>query len=143
MQKSTHEEIIETVNKLFIYTDYQQWDKLKSEVFTELVDFDMSSLGGVVAQRSRSQICEEWQKGFKDLDAINHLAGNHIITLNGETAKVFCYATATHYKKSAKKGETREFIGSYDLSLIKEKNGWRINKFKYNMKYALGNLELK
>ena len=46
---STHsirEEIIETVNKLFVYTDNREWKKLQGEVFTNEVDFDMSSIGG-------------------------------------------------------------------------------------------------
>ena len=42
---SDREEIVETINKLFVYTDYQRWDDLQKEVFTEEVLFDMSSLG--------------------------------------------------------------------------------------------------
>ena len=43
---TTREQITEVVNKLFVYTDFKEWDKLQSEVFTENVQFDMSSLGG-------------------------------------------------------------------------------------------------
>jgi hypothetical protein len=41
---SIRDEIVEVINKLFIYTDMQEWDKLQDEIFTNEVLFDMSSL---------------------------------------------------------------------------------------------------
>ncbi len=46
---SLREQFIEIVNKLFIYTDNRQWDKIIEEVFTDSVLFDMSSAGGAEA----------------------------------------------------------------------------------------------
>ncbi len=137
------EEIIETVNKLFVYTDNRDWDKLQEEIFTESVDFDMSSLGGEKVVKTSKQICEDWEKGFEGIDSINHLAGNYIVEVNNNSADVFAYATATHYKNSAVNGKTREFVGSYNIHLLKVEEVWKIDKFKYNLKYAAGNLELK
>ena len=140
---SEREQIVEVVNKLFIYTDYQKWDKLLNEVFTGNILFDMSSLGQEIKTIPAKEVCEIWQKGFEGLDSVNHLAGNYLVTINGETADVFAYATATHYKNSAIQGKTREFRGSYDLHLTKVLQGWRIDVFKYNLKFMNGNLELK
>ena len=140
---SEREQIVEVVNKLFIYTDYQKWDKLLNEVFTGNILFDMSSLGQDIKTIPAKEVCEIWQKGFEELDSVNHLAGNYLVTINGETADVFAYATATHYKNSAIQGKTRELIGSYDLHLMKGLQGWRIDVFKYNLKFMNGNLELK
>ena len=140
---SEREQIVEVVNKLFIYTDYQKWDKLLNEVFTGNILFDMSSLGQEIKTIPAKEVCEIWQKGFEGLDSVNHLAGNYLVTINGETADVFAYATATHYKNSAIQGKTREFTGSYDLHLTKVLQGWRIDVFKYNLKFMNGNLELK
>ena len=138
------EEIIETVNKLFIYTDSQQWEKLKNEVFASQVRLDMISLGGEAKDTTANQICAMWQEGFKELDAVNHLGGNYLVTLKDEkTAHAFAYATATHFKESAKKGQTREFVGTYDLKLQKSAGGWRIFSFVYNLKYTQGNLSLE
>ena len=112
-------------------------------MFTDIVDFDMTSLGGDVSKKTSRQICEEWDKGFEGLDAINHLAGNHIIDIHNSSADVFVYATATHYKNVAVNGKTREFVGSYNLHLVKTGDIWKIDRFKYNLKYATGNLDLK
>jgi|SRR6187200_2196989 len=139
---SIREEIVETVNKLFVYTDSQEWEKLQNEVFTHEVDFDMSSIGGEKKEMTSKAICELWKNGFKDIDCVNHLAGNYIVTIQDTTATVFAYATATHYKESASKGKTREFVGTYDIGLLKPGIGWRIYKFKYDLKYSTGNIDL-
>ena len=137
------EKIVETINKLFIYTDHRYWEKLQKEVFDKFVHLDMTSMGGEARELLAREICENWQQGFQDLDAVNHLAGNYIVTINEHKAQVFAYATATHYKKKAKRGNTRDFVGTYDFHLIKNPEGWRITKMVYHLRYATGNLQLK
>lgn len=144
MAFTTREQIVELVNTLFIATDYQEWDRLQSDVFAEgLIKFDMSSAGGPNKDLSAAEICALWQQGFQDIDAINHLAGNFLVSLHGNTAHVFAYATATHYRAAATKGHTREFVGSYDIQVLQTPKGWRIDGFKYTLKYATGNTELR
>lgn len=120
----------------------QEWEKLQNEVFSDDVFFDMSSLGGQKAETTSKEICETWKTGFVGIDSINHLAGNYLVQIHDTTATVFAYATATHYKESATKGKTREFVGTYDISLMKHGIGWRIYQFKYDLKYATGNIDL-
>ncbi len=140
---TTREAIIETVNRLFIHTDNEEWDELKSKVFTPHVDFDMSAMGGKKMDTTSEVICDTWAEGFKGLDAMNHLAGNFLVSEEDEhTATVFCYATATHYKESATKGKTRTYVGTYNLGLTKTSGGWRINRFAYKLKYEAGNVKL-
>ena len=140
---TTREQIVETVHRLFIYTDYQEWSKLQEEVFTQQVLFDMSSLGMEIKKITAKEICEIWRNGFTGIDAVNHLAGNILVTMKEHGAEVFAYATATHFKNNATETKTREFVGSYNLHLSETKQGWRIDQFRYNLKYMNGNLELK
>jgi hypothetical protein len=133
--------IIETTNKLFVYTDMQKWEKLQSEVFAKEVLFDMTSVGGEKRIMTSQEICDIWEKGFEGIDQINHLAGNYLVDINDDTATVFAYATATHYKQSAAHG-IREFVGTYDIHMILADNCWRIDQFRYNLKYMTGNLDL-
>lgn len=139
---STRDEVIEVVNKLFIYTDTQDWEKLQDEVFSNDVFFDMSSLGGKKERVTSREICDIWQNGFKGIDSINHLAGNYLVKIDDNIATVFAYATAIHYKGAATNGTTREFIGTYDVSLMKHGIGWRIYQFKYDLKFISGNIDL-
>ena len=83
------------------------------------------------------------EEGFEGIDAINHLAGNFLVQVQDATASVFAYATATHYKESASNGKTREYVGTYNLNLMKHGVGWRIYEFKYNLKYITGNVDFK
>ena len=139
---SLREQLIEIANKLFIYTDEQDWEKLQSEVFAEKVHLDMSSLGGPVQEMTAMEICAMWKSGFEGIDGVNHLSGNFLVSINKKQAEVFCYATATHFKESAQKGKTREFVGTYRLGMRKVEKGWRINRFVYTLKYMNGNLIL-
>lgn len=138
------EQLVEIVNKLFVYTDTKQWEKLQHEVFDTEVRLDMTSLGGANEVLKAAEICAMWDSGFGDLDAVNHLGGNYLVSLDSETeASVFAYATATHYKASAKKGQTREFVGTYDLKFTRKPDGWRIHGFTYTLKYMSGNADLE
>jgi hypothetical protein len=139
---SIRDEIVEVINKLFVYTDMQEWEKLQDEIFSNDVLFDMSSLGGESSETTSKAICETWRKGFVGIDSINHLASNYLVQVHDTVATVFAYATATHYKESATKGKTREFVGTYNISLMKHGIGWRIYEFKYTLKYSTGNLDL-
>jgi hypothetical protein len=141
---SVREQIIETTNRLFNFTDARNWTALQKEVFAPVIEVDMVSLGmPEVKKMTAAELCAMWENGFAGLDAIFHLAGNHAVTLRDNDADVFCYSSATHYKKSATQGNTRTFNGSYELHLVKNENGWRIDKFKYNLLYMEGNAELK
>ena len=143
MEKFTErDQLIEIANKLFIYTDEQDWEMLQKEVFDKEVHMDMSSLGGPVALMTALEICEMWKSGFEGIDSVNHLAGNYLVTIKENKADLFAYATATHYKEAAHNGKIREFVGTYALGMIKTSKGWRLNKFVYTLKYMNGNLTL-
>ena len=142
VESTPREQIIEVVNRLFIYTDQQEWAKLENEVFMNEVDFDMTSVGGTSGLLPAKDICATWKEGFTGIDSVNHLAGNYLVNVFEETADVFAYATATHYKAKAKHGQTRVFVGTYDIKLTKTLEGWRIHLFRYQLKFTSGNPDL-
>ena len=143
-QFTLREQIIETVNKLFVYTDNQEWPKLQDQVFTAQVELDMVSMGAkgpeIVTSR---EICYRWEKAFAELDAVHHQAGNYIVETDGSQSIVQAHAIAIHYRAAAKKEKTREYVGSYEIHLLNLPSGWRIHRFKFNLKYSKGNLSLE
>jgi hypothetical protein len=137
-------EITELVNKLFMYCDARQWPRMLDEVFIETIWFDASSAGGGEPSGMTARaICEMWNEGFTGIDAIHHQAGHYVVELTRNGADIFGYAVATHYKKAATKGNTRTFVGSYDLKAVRTAAGWRLSQFKYNLKYMEGNISLE
>src|SRR3982750_4139791 len=100
-------EITGLVNKLFMYTDERNWPKLKDEVFTDTVAFDMTGAGSTV--KTADEICEIWNDGLKNIDQIHHQAGHYLIHFESAEADIYAYAVAWHYRKSATQGHTMTF----------------------------------
>lgn len=137
-------ELQELANKLFMYTDSRDWQKLQAEVFAANVWFDMQSAGGGAPENKTAQdICALWQNGLEGLDAVHHQAGHYLINVQNADAEIYAYAIATHFKKDALKGTTRTFVGSYNLKATRTAQGWRFTAFQYNLTYVEGNSTLE
>jgi hypothetical protein len=137
-------ELTELSNKLFMYCDAKQWDKMLAEVFTPVIWFDASSIGaGEPRSIPAKDVCAMWDEGLAGLDAIHHQSGHYLITVQDDKAAIYAYGKATHYKKAATKGNTRSFVGSYDLKAERVSSGWRLSQFKFNLKYMEGNSSLE
>lgn len=77
------------------------------------------------------------------MKAIHHQAGNFLVDIKPHEATVFCYGVAWHYRPNKTNRNTRTFIGSYDIHLMKQDGEWKIDRFKFNLKFIDGNLELE
>jgi len=136
------DKIIETINTLFICTDNRDW-KAVENCFAENVHFDMTSMGAEkVETLAPKQITKMWEEGLSSLEAIHHQAGNHKVEIKDNKAIAFCYGIASHYKKNDSDKNTRTFIGSYNFHLSKIDKDWKIDSFKFNLKYIDGNMNL-
>jgi len=80
-------ELTELTNKLFMYTDAQQWKRLLSEVFCHEVWFDIGD--GQAKNLHATEICEMWRQGFLDLDAVHHQAGHYLINIEQGSADIY------------------------------------------------------
>jgi hypothetical protein len=135
--------VVETITDLFVGTDARDWPAVL-ECFTPQVWFDMRSLTGVAASSvAANDIVASWEKGLAPLRAVHHQAGNFKVRFDGDEADAFCYAIASHYLPTTSGRDTRVFVGSYDFRLKKDGARWRISKFRFNLKYVDGNLELE
>jgi len=135
-------DVIAAANRLFICTDSRDWQCVR-DVFAPEVLFDMASLaGGQPSRLTPQQIVDSWDQGLKNLTAIHHQAGNYQVTLKGNEADLFCYGIAFHYLPNPSNQNTRTFVGSYNLHLIRTPAGWKLDRFKFNLKYIDGNKNL-
>lgn len=138
-----YNQILNTVNDLFINTDRRDWVGVE-DCFADEVLFDMTSMaGGEPITMTPQQITTAWDDGLKNLKAIHHQVGNYKVTCEGDQADVFCYGTATHYYPNPTNQNVRTFVGSYDFHLLKIDGVWKIDQFKFNLKYIDGNTELE
>ena len=131
------------VNQLFISTDKKDWPAV-IRCFADKVLFDMTSVtGGEPLTMTPGQIVDGWTLGLKDLKAIHHQVGNYLVTTNGDEADVFCYGIALHYLPNRSGQNTKRFVGSYDFHLKKQKKSWYIDRFRFNLKFIDGNVNLE
>jgi hypothetical protein len=135
--------VIDTVTRLFIYTDNRDWRKVKA-LFAPSVLFDMTSLtGGEPKTLTPQEIVDGWDTGLRKLKAVHHQAGNFLAEIAGDAATVFCYAAAWHYLPNKTGRNTRLFAGSYDIHLVKQDGEWTVDRFKFNLKFIDGNADLE
>jgi hypothetical protein len=135
--------IADVIHALFVATDARDWDQVH-ECLAERVTFDMASLaGGEPAQRSPREITGGWEAGLRYVDSIHHQVGNLSIALQEVEATASCYGIAYHYRRTKSGRNTRVFVGSYDFHLARQRGDWRIDLFRFNLKFVDGNLELE
>ncbi|HEX2250220.1 MAG TPA: nuclear transport factor 2 family protein, partial [Gemmatimonadales bacterium] len=70
-------------------------------------------------------------------------AGNYRVEVQADQATAFCYGIASHYRRTTSGRNTRIFVGTYDLHLRTLQGRWRIDRFRFNLKYMDGNAELE
>jgi SnoaL-like domain len=135
--------IVDTINQLFIATDKRDWPQVRG-CFADAVHFDMTSMGGgSPGDLTPAQIATGWEEGLRPIEAIHHQAGNYRVDVQGDQASAFCYATASHFRVTRSGRNTRSFVGSYDLHLLRVEGRWLIDLFRFNLKYIDGNRDLE
>lgn len=135
--------IIDTINRLFIATDNRDWQAVR-DCLADQVLLDMTSMaGGQPTQMTGDQVAAGWEQGLRPIEAVHHQAGNHLVDVQGNQATAFCYGIASHYRKTRSGRNTRVFVGSYDFHLLREGERWRIDRFRFNLKYVEGNTDLE
>jgi hypothetical protein len=135
--------ITDVVTRLFVATDARDWPQVRLCLAPSVL-LDMTSLGGGVPEhKAPAAITEMWDAGFQQLQAVHHQIGNLRVTVSGDRATAFCYGTATHYRPTPSGRNVRTFVGSYDLGLVLLQDEWRIDEFRFNLKYLDGNLDLE
>ena len=140
---SERERIIEAVTALFVSTDKRDWVAVR-DCFTDSVLFDMSSLGGgEPADTPADTIVNSWTDDLRSLRAIHHQVGNFQVGIFGNVADVSCYGIAYHYLPNRLNRNTRVFVGSYEIHLVRIGDDWKIDAFRYVSKFVEGNPDLE
>lgn len=68
--------------------------------------------------------------------------GNYLASISDAEADAFCYGIASHYLPNDTGDNTRTFVGSYDFGLTRAGDQWKIGRFRFNLKYIDGNMDL-
>ncbi|MEU4396578.1 nuclear transport factor 2 family protein [Kribbella sp. NPDC023855] len=117
-------DIIDTCTRMAWYADHREWPRL-AEVFADQVTLDYTSLnGGEPVVLTPEQIIAGWQEGLGVYAATQHLVGNHLVTVDGDSAVCTASFQATHRKPD---DSLWTLGGTYRFDLVRTGDGWRIS----------------
>jgi hypothetical protein len=135
--------VADVIHALFVATDDRDWGRVRG-CFADEVTFDMTSLGGGAPdRRTPHDLAAGWEAGLRPIEAVHHQAGNLMVEVAGTEAEASCYGIAYHHRRVRSGRNTRVFVGSYDFHLRLGDDGWRIDLFRFNLKFIDGNLDLE
>lgn len=135
--------VIAALNRLFRSTDGMDWEDVR-RCFAPSVFLDMTSVvGGAPEETTPEAIADGWKKSLGHLKAVHHQAGNYEVQVQGDEAAASCYGIASHFLPNENGESTRTFVGTYDVGLRKLAGTWRIDRFRFNLKYVQGNPDLE
>ncbi len=73
-------------------------------------------------------ILKRTKAALTPLTATQHLLGNIVVQLDGDTARSVCYFQAQHVRAGTPGGETYIIAGSYADTLTRAADGWKITE---------------
>lgn len=130
-----------TVRMLW-HADRREWDRLR-DVFADYVTLDYTSLnGGDPATITGEQVVEAWSGLLGSLDATQHLAGNHLVRVDGDTATCTASFQATHLLANPYGDPIWTLGGHYHFDLTRTEDGWRITSVTMTADWATGNQQI-
>lgn len=136
------QQIIETVQNIFIGADEHQWQLCRA-AFADRVALDYTSLaGGEPAQLPADDIVAAWKAFLPGFRSTHHQLGNMVVRQTGSTATVFCYGTATHYLPNDSGNNVWTVVGTYNAALEQTNGAWKVTALTFNLKYQDGNTAL-
>ncbi|WP_131738918.1 nuclear transport factor 2 family protein [Actinomadura roseirufa] len=134
-------DIIEVCTRMAWHADQREWERLR-EIFTESVALDYTSLnGGEPITIGAEQIGGAWKAGLGGYDATQHILGNHLVTLDGDTAVCTAVFQATHRLANPFGSPLWTLGGTYRFDLVRD-GGWRIRGLVMTVTWADGNQNL-
>jgi hypothetical protein len=138
-----HRQIVHLINTLFLSLDEKEWEKVE-DCFAPTVEFDISAIDRHQEKTLTPEaIVEQWKDDLNKIDAMHHQTGNYTVSLDGITAEVVCTGSSTQFRANVKGGNTLTHFGSYHLHMIRGLEEWKIDKFKFQLKFFEGNKDLR
>ncbi len=136
-------EVKRIVNAAFTTADRRDWSACAA-LYTPEVIVDYQSLSGRPAESlSPVQLMTHWQSVLSGFESTQHMLSNLEVEFTTPNQAV-CrfYGHAVHYLPKVPGGEEWGLYGTYQMELIRRKEGWKVRYLQYNHKCQYGNQEL-
>ncbi len=128
--------IVEVATKYTIALDTQDWTSLGA-LFSS--DAEVSFGPSVGSATGPEEIVATISGTLTGLDASQHLVGNHLVSVDGDTATHTCYLQAQHVRTGTPGGDQYIVAGHYSDRFRREDDGWRITYRELIRTWGSGN----
>ncbi|MDF1720791.1 MAG: nuclear transport factor 2 family protein [Minwuia sp.] len=115
---------------------------LLDQVFDDTLESDFSTLGGKPWSGARSDWIEVMRQTICGLTTTQHLIGNHVHAIKGDTAHLNAYLQAMHHLSGARGDPDYLIGGHYDIDLARRPAGWRITRYRLTVTWQRGDRDV-
>jgi hypothetical protein len=134
-------EIIDVINQYTTALDTKNWEMLEATM-TPDGQADFGNLSAVGVLDSPQALVDTCRRSLQDLDATQHLQGNYVVEVTGDTAKASCYLQASHWAEGLPGGNQFVVWAKYRDDFVRTENGWRIKMRHLETIHTGGNQNL-
>jgi hypothetical protein len=132
-------DVMETCTRVAWHVDLREWDALL-EVFTEKVRLDYTSLnGGSPSVVTAQQVADAWSGLLGNLEATQHLMGDFLVRVHGDTAQCTAMFQATHRLPNTLGDPHWTLGGRYRFDLERAAGGWKVSGMVMTTLWTAGN----
>ena len=129
--------------------DTRDWGLLRSVLTDEMRFAGRLCDKGVpqpdqVALEGREAFVSLLQHIWAGLAGTQHTLSNHIVKLteNGQAATIVCCVRAYHAGDGARADMFEESLGRFDVEMVRQLDGWKIDRLEESMYVILGSMEV-
>ena len=115
--------------------DNHDWDQLRA-CFTPDVTSRYHGVGTLDGYDAIEDLC---RRALAGLTASQHLLGNHLVSVDGDSARSTCYFQAQHVREGVDGGQNFTVAGRYDDRLLRTSEGWKISRREQTVLWVDGN----
>jgi hypothetical protein len=127
-------EVLDVLNRYGEACDRRDWG-IFDRVFTVEATADY---GGEVRLTGREAIRALVRSMLGGCGPTQHLLGNHVVRLDGDTARASCKVRAFHAGTGDHAGLTYEVLGEYHHELVRTADGWLTRHLRMDVAFELG-----
>ncbi len=118
--------------------DARDWDTQRS-LYIDPFHLDFSSIGGPTGTISIDEYMGVLTQFFNRLQSSQHITNTLALNITGDEANVIAMLHAQHYLPNNQGAPVQRMIGTYDLSMNRTENGWRIYSLVLKAEWSEGN----
>lgn len=132
-------ELIELLGRYADIADLKEFTELPGLVYTDPLTLDFSAVADIPPMTTPlGDYLETLRAAFAPYVATHHVITGHVITVDGDRAKIHAHVRAEHWvpEELADGGPRRWLVvGFYDNEAVRTPAGWRLDRVKLTPSY--------